>query len=267
MNTGERPETAPVGVGEGSADFRFYGNLNDFLPPELRQRTVRYDFSGTPAVKDAIEAIGVPHPEVDLIVASGRSVGFEHRLSPGERIAVYPAFTALDLAPLKRLQPPPPERSAFILDVHLGKPARWLRMLGFDSLYRNDYPDEEIIRVALREERIILTRDQGLLKNSLVRRGCWVRAQNPEDQVREVLERFGLRDKSRPFSRCLTCNGLLEDVPREEVLDRLPPRTREEHHLFRLCTACGKVYWSGSHHRAMEARIARLLDPYFTKQV
>lgn len=254
MNTGESPP------GEGAVDFRFYGVLNDFLPPDRRQRPVRYDFSGAPAVKDAIEAIGVPHPEVDLIVTGGRSVGFDHRLSPGERIAVYPAFIALDLPPRKRLQPPPPERFSFILDVHLGKPARWLRMLGFDCLYRNDYPDEEIIRIALREDRIILTRDQGLLKNSLVRRGCWIRAREPEEQVREVLRRFDLREEIDPFSRCISCNGPLEDVPRERVIDRLPPRTRKEHDRFRICAACRKIYWPGSHHRAMQARIARLTD-------
>ncbi|KQC14783.1 MAG: hypothetical protein APR56_03120 [Methanosaeta sp. SDB] len=249
------------------ARFRFYGGLNDFLPPDLRQRSVRYDFSGTPAVKDSIEALGVPHPEVDLIVASGRTVGFDHRLSPGERIAVYPPFVNLDLSPLHHLQSPPPSSPSFILDVHLGKPARWLRMLGFDCLYRNDYEDIEIVRTALREDRIILTRDQGLLKHSLVRRGYWIRARAPEEQVREVLQRFKLGEKINPFSRCISCNGLLKDVSREEVLARLPPRTREEHHRFRICTACGKVYWPGSHHRAMQARLARLTDPYCTKQV
>lgn len=262
MNTGNRPEItpseSPVG-GEGSVDFRFYGGLNDFLSPPRRQRVVRYLFSGTPAVKDAIEAIGIPHPEVDLIVTGGRTVGFEHRISPGERVAVYPALMALDLPRRHRLQPPPLPRPAFILDVHLGKPARWLRMLGFDSLYRNDYADQEIVRIALREERTILTRDQGLLKNSLVLRGYWIRAQSPEEQVREVLERFNLRRELKPFSRCIACNGLLEDISREEVLDRLPPRTRKEHDRFRICAACGKIYWPGSHHRAMQARIARLI--------
>jgi uncharacterized protein len=243
-----------------SAELRFYSELNDFLSPDLRRRPVRYEFSGTPAVKDAIEALGIPHPEVDLIVTGGESVGFDHRLSPGERIAVYPAFSSLDLAPLLRLRPAPPERPAFILDVHLGKPARWLRMLGFDCLYRNDYYDREIIRIALREDRTILTRDRGLLKNSAVRRGYWVRGEEPEAQVREVLKKFDLADRTRPFSRCLSCNGLLAAVPRERVLDRLPPRTRKEHHRFRICSACGKIYWSGSHHRAMEERIARLLD-------
>ncbi len=242
------------------SEFRFYGSLNDFLPPDRRQRPVGYDFSGTPAVKDAIEALGVPHPEVDLIIAGGRSVGFDHRLSPGERIAVYPSFCALELEGGKLLQPPPLSEPAFILDVHLGKPARWLRMLGFDSLYRNDYEDREIVRIALREERIILTRDRGLLKNSLVRRGYWIRAEDPEGQVREVLDRYDLEEKIRPFTRCLSCNGLLEDISRDQVLDRLPPRTRREHRRFKICPGCGKIYWPGSHHRAMQARIVRLLN-------
>ncbi len=243
-----------------SARFRFYGSLNDFLPPDRRQRTVHYYFSGRPAVKDSIEALGVPHPEIALIAVGGNPVGFDHRLSPGERIAVYPSFRGLKIAPAILLQPPPLPEPAFILDVHLGKPARWLRMLGFDCLYRNDYEDREIVRIALREERIILTRDRGLLKNSLVRRGYWVRAEEPEEQVREVLERFDLEGKVRPFTRCLSCNGPLEDISRELVLDRLPPRTRREHRRFKICSGCGKIYWPGSHHRAMQARIARLTD-------
>ena len=242
------------------AEIRFYADLNDFLAPGLRRRPVRYDFSGNPAVKDAIEALGVPHPEVDLIVTGGESVGFDHRLSPGERIAVYPAFSCLDLSPRHRLQPPPPAHPAFILDVHLGKTARRLRMLGFDCLYRNDYADREIIRIALRDDRTILTRDLGLLKNSLVRRGRWIRAEKPEEQVREVLVRFDLRGEIRPFSRCIACNGLLEDVSREEVLDRLPPRTRKEHDRFRICRGCGKIYWPGSHHRAMKNHITGLME-------
>ncbi len=243
----------------GIARFRFYGSLNDFLPPDRRRRPVVYDFSGNPAVKDAIEALGVPHPEVDLIVTGGRSVGFDHRITPGERLAVSPAFASLDLAGLRRLQPPPARRPEFVLDVHLGKLARDLRMLGFDCLYRNDYADREIIRISLRDDRTILTRDRGLLKNSLVRRGRWIRSEQPEDQVREVLEWFDLRRKVSPFSRCMACNGSLEDVSREEVLDRLPPRTRKEHDRFRICRGCGKVYWPGSHHRAMTGLISSLV--------
>ncbi|MDP8236592.1 MAG: Mut7-C RNAse domain-containing protein [Candidatus Erginobacter occultus] len=243
-----------------AARFRFYGSLNDFLPPDRRQRTVRYDFAGRPAVKDSMEALGVPHPEVALIAVGKNPVGFDHRISPGERIAVYPSFRGLKVGPEILLQPPPLIEPAFILDVHLGKLARRLRMLGFDCLYRNDYDDREIIRIARREDRTILTRDRGLLKNSAVRRGYWLRAQTPAVQLREVVERFNLKGRFRPFRRCMVCNGLLEEVSRQEVLDRLPPRTRKEHNQFKRCTGCGKIYWPGSHHRAMQERIARLLN-------
>lgn len=250
-----------------SAIFRFYGILNDFLPPDRRQCSLRYDFSGTPAVKDAVEALGIPHPEIDRILVSGVPAGFDHRLCPGDRVAVYPAFRSLDLGSLHRLQPGPPKRWAFILDVHLGKLARRLRLLGLDTLYRNDYADREIVRIALLEDRVILTRDRGLLKNSPVRRGLFIRSQEVGEQVGEVLERFDLIGEISPFTRCLVCNGRLETVSRERVLDRLPPRVRREQSRFKICPDCDRVYWPGSHHRALEAWLARLMPAYFTKPI
>lgn len=247
-----------------SVIFRFYGNLNDFLPLDRRQRAVCYEFSGTPAVKDAVEALGVPHPEIDLIVVSGVLAGFDHRLCPGDRVAVYPAFRNLDLGSVPRLQPGPPRRWAFILDVHLGKLARRLRLLGLDTLYRNDYADREIVRIALLEDRVILTRDRGLLKHSVVRRGLFIRSQEVGEQIGEVLERFDLLGEISPFTRCLVCNGCLEKISRERGLDRLPPRVRREQSRFKICPDCGKVYWPGSHRQAMEAWLTRLLPAYFT---
>src|SRR5690348_641805 len=156
------------------ADFRFYEELNDFLRPELRKRTFRHAFSGTPAVKDVIEAIGVPHSEVDLVLIDGKSVDFGRRLRDGNRVAVYPVFERLDVTSLTRLRPRPLRRTRFVLDVHLGTLARYLRLLGFDTLYRNDYDDHQIVQVAQEQSRIILTRDKGLLKHRAVTRGRWV---------------------------------------------------------------------------------------------
>ncbi|MFH1038609.1 MAG: Mut7-C RNAse domain-containing protein [PVC group bacterium] len=240
------------------AQFRFYAELNDFLDPARRQKTFSVAFSGTPAVKDMMEAIGVPHPAVDVILVNGSPVDFNRRLQEGDRVAVYPVFESLDVSPVIRLRARPLRKTAFILDVHLGTLARRLRMLGFDTLYRNDYDDPEIIRTALKDKRIILTRDRGILKNSLVTHGYWIRASAPEDQLREVLERFDLFAAIRPFGRCITCNGLIEEVSKEAVLDRLPPKTKTSHDRFRICIGCGKVYWQGSHYRAMNDLIGRL---------
>ncbi|MEA1928092.1 MAG: Mut7-C RNAse domain-containing protein [Candidatus Auribacterota bacterium] len=243
-----------------SAEFRFYAELNDFLGPDRRQKIFAYTFNGSPSIKDAIEAIGVPHTAVDIILVNGDSVGFDHRLRPGERVSVYPIFESFDITPLIRLRAKPLRDPIFILDVHLGKLARIMRMLGFDSLYRNDYDDPEIIRIALRERRIILTRDRGILKNSMVTHGYWVRSDDAEEQAREVLARFDLFRLIKPFSRCISCNGLLEDVPKEKILDRLPPKTKMAFDKFRICTGCGKIYWPGSHYQAMSEVVTRLTE-------
>ena len=162
-----------------TATFRFYEELNDFLPPRRRKRAFDYTFRGTPSAKDAIEAIGVPHVEVDLILVNGVSVDFGHRLANADRVAVYPVFERLDITPLVRLRERPLRNPRFVADVHLGKLVRRLRILGFDCLYRNDYSDEQIARLSANQARTVLTCDVGLLKRREVVRGRWVRARQP----------------------------------------------------------------------------------------
>jgi len=249
-------------VGEIHAQFRFYEELNDFLPADQRKRTVDYRIDGNPGIKDPIEALGVPHSEVELIVVNGESVGFDYQLQNGDRVAVYPVFESLDISPLVQLRERPLRDTRFILDVHLGRLARYLRLLGFDTLYRKDYDDPEIIRLALYEHRIILTRDRGLLFNRLVTHGYFVRATDAIQQTREVLQRLDLANSIHPFCRCIACNGLLQPVPKADILDRLPPRTRRDYEEFSRCTSCDRVYWKGSHYDRLTQRIQELtLDP------
>jgi uncharacterized protein len=243
---------------EAVACFRFYEELNDFLAGDRCKRTFEYHFTGTPAVKDAIEALGVPHTEVDLILANGESVRFDYRLQNGDRIAVYPVFEALDISPIVRLREQPLRRSRFVLDVHLGKLARLLRMLGFDVFYRNDYADCDIIAISLDEGRTILTRDRRLLFTKVVTRGYWLRSTEPEKQCREVLERFDLYSQIKPFSRCLLCNGAIEAVDQSRIIDQLEPRTKRHFDVFHRCTQCGKLYWKGSHFDRMTQMLTRL---------
>jgi uncharacterized protein with PIN domain len=221
--------------------------LNDFLPPGLRKRTFSHPFNGTPAVKDVIEAIGVPHAEVDLVLVDGESVDFARRLSDGNRVAVYPVFERLDVTPVTRLRPRPLRRTRFVLDVHLGTLARYLRLLGFDTLYRNDYDDHEIVRLAHDQARIILTRDKGLLKHRAVTRGRWIRHTRPLEQLRETLAAFDLVGSARPFTRCAICNGSLRPIGRRQVAGAVPARVRERHDKFARCTRCGRIYWPGTH--------------------
>jgi len=237
-------------------EFRFYAELNDFLLPERRAAAFGYAFDGTPSVKDAIEAIGAPHPEVGLILVDGEPADFARLLRGGERVAVYPAFAHLDAAPLAKLRPPAPEPKRFVLDVHLGILARRLRLLGFDALYRNDYDDATIVRLAAAGSRIVLTRDRGLLKHAAVAHGRWMRATAPREQLAEVADAFGLRGGMRPFTRCLRCNGELERVDRDAVEARLPPRVREHGERFARCRSCGRVYWAGTHYE----RLRRIVD-------
>ncbi len=231
-----------------SADFRFYGELNDFLPKKRRDRRFTHFFNGTPSVKDAVENLGVPHPEIDLIVVNGRSVGFDYLLGRGDHVSVYPVFEGPDISPSMRLRPSPRGKIAFVLDVHLGKLARRLRVLGFDTLYRNDLDDPEIIRISLSEKRVILTRDLGILKTRAVVLGYWVRATDPEAQVVEVVSRFDLRGQIRPLSRCTLCNGALVPIEKHRILHRLPRKTALYYDAFHICGDCEKLYWKGAHY-------------------
>ena len=237
-----------------------HGDLNDFLPRDLRGLEVRRQADEHRAVKDLLEALGVPHPEISAITVNGAPAGFAHRLRDGDRVEVWPASEATE-AGLVGVQAVVPEDTAeptFVVDSHLGRLAAYLRMLGFDTWYRNDADDDRLAAVAVAEGRILLTRDRGLLKRSVVRRGACVRSDQPVEQLVEVARRFGLVDRWHPFGRCLRCNTVLVRAGREEVLDRLEPLTRIYYDDFRRCPGCGAVYWKGSHHVRMERLIDRV---------
>jgi len=249
-------------LSQRSIEIRFYEELNDFLPPGSRKKSWAHEFSGTPSVKDVIESLGVPHVEVDLILVDGESVGFDHRLEGGERVAVYPVFERLDISGVTRLRPKPLREPRFIADVHLGTLARYLRLLGFDTAYGNDLEDSEIAGRAQREHRIVLTRDRGLLMRSAVTHGHWIREKKPRKQLVEVVEAFDLRSRIAPFTRCMKCNGTLSRVSKDAVRDELPPRTRQSYDDFLQCRACRQLYWPGTHFRRLEA-IVTSVDPSF----
>jgi len=234
-----------------SATFRFYEELNDFLPDDLRRTSFAYRFFGRPTVKDCIEAIGIPHTEVDLILVDGESVGFDFHLAAGARVAVYPVFEGFDISTVTRLRDRPLRRTRFILDVHLGRLARYLRLLGFDSLYRNDLRDDEIVAIAAGEGRVILTRDIGILKNRSVTHGYWLRSQIAREQLREVFLRFDLAGSARPLTRCMACNAPLAARSRESVRGRVAGRTFEQYDEFCECEGCGRLYWKGSHYAGL----------------
>lgn len=239
-----------------TATFRFYQELNDFLPPERRRREFTSPCARAATTKHMIEALGVPHTEVELILVNGESVDFDRQLVDGDRVAVYPRFEALDVTPLLRVREYPLRQTRFVADAHLGGLAHLLRMLGFDTLYDNHFHDDDMVAIAGKEGRILLSRDRELLKRRSVTHGCYLHAQKPEQQLREIVERLDLARSARPFTLCLHCNAPLRPVDKASVLDRLPPRVREHYAHFSACDGCGRVYWEGSHWRNMR----RVLD-------
>jgi uncharacterized protein len=238
--------------------IRFYAELGRFLPPARRQVTFEHAPSERASVKHVIEALGVPHTEVDLILVNSRSVDFSYRVQDGDRISVFPVFESIDISPLVRLRPRPLREPRFVLDGHLGKLAAYLRMLGFDTLYRSDCDDETLAHLSSSERRILLTRDRGLLKRSIVTHGYHVHDSDPQRQLVEVLRRFDLFGAIAPFRRCMRCNASLEPVRKELIADRLAPKTRRYYDEFAICRACDRIYWKGSHHRRMEQFVERL---------
>jgi hypothetical protein len=225
------------------ARFRFLGSLRDFLPADRRGDGLVYGFSGSQSVKHLIESLGAPHPEVGTVRVNGREVEWSYQVQDGDEVEVHEASLARC------------GRDRFVLDAHLGRLAAYLRMLGFDSLYRPDCGDEELARAAGEEGRVLLTRDRSLLMRSAVVWGYYVRETNPRRQLPEVVRRFGLEDLIDPFRRCLRCNTLLRQADAPAVRDRVPPRSREYYSEFWECPGCRRVYWGGSHYRRMQALV------------
>jgi uncharacterized protein with PIN domain len=207
-------------------------------------------------VKDVIESCGVPHPEVDLIVANGVPVTFAHHLVSDEAIDVYPVSARPELFSEYRLQQRRVKR--FVADCHLGKLARQLRFLGMEVLYDNRATDSQLLLSTNTDDRALLTRDRRLLMHAVVRHGYCPRSDDPAVQILEVIQRFHLAEHFAPYSRCLQCNGLLERVQKAEVLEQLEPLTNLYYHDFRRCTGCGKIYWPGSHFGKLENRLQRI---------
>lgn len=237
----------------GCATFRFYGELTDFLSDETYVKSVAFD--EPPSVKDRIEACGIPHTEVELIVVDGRPVDFSYRLSDGDRIGVYPVFRSLETG--FSLRPAPPV-GRFVVDVNLGKLARYLRLIGFDAVSDGALDDSDLAHIAAEDDRILLTKDRNLLKRRIVVHGYLVRAVLPDDQLVEVVRRFRLSELVRPFSRCSECNGEIVPVAKSEVDHLLEPLTRKHYDVFHRCRSCGRIYWRGSHFARLNSLVAKV---------
>jgi uncharacterized protein with PIN domain len=241
------------------AIFCFQAELNHFLPHQKKGVSFVYSFKERPSVKDAIESLGVPHPEIYCILVNGQDVDFSYGMQDGDRVDVYPISAASKINSVIQLQPPIPETPRFILDVHLGKLASSLRLLGFDALYRNDYEDAQIARISAAESRVVLTRDLGVLMRSLVTLGYYVRDTKPQHQIIEILRRFQLGNKVKPFHRCIRCNGTLNQVDKQLIIDRLPQETKRQIDRYYRCSNCEQIYWKGAHFQRMQEFVGKAI--------
>ncbi len=233
------------------AFFRFYEELNDFLPPEKVKTEFSHEFNGIVSVKDMIQSFRVPHTEVDMILVNRKSVGFDYIVSDGDRISVYPVFESFDIQQVQKLRPRPLRNPKFILDVHLGKLTRLMRMIGLDTLYRNLLDDEEIVEISIDERRTILTRDIGILKRNKAEHGYWIRNTDPNKQIIEVINRFQLKENIKAFSRCISCNSGLVEIAKEDYSEQIPEKVFKYYEKYYRCEGCGKIYWKGSHYDGM----------------
>lgn len=250
-------ETAdePAGI-----ELRVYAELNDFLPPRSRFSALRRPVRPHQTVKDVVEAAGIPHTEIDLLLVNGESIGFGHHPGPGDRLAVYPVFESLDIAALTRVRPHPLREPRLLVDVNLGGAARLLRLMGLDVHCEFDAQDARLAEIAMDDHRILLTRDRGLLARRIVTHGLFVRADLPIDQVVEVIDRLDLANHLHPLTRCLRCGAHLADVAKADVIDLLPPLTRHYHDTFRRCTGCAQVHWAGTHQDRLDELVARIMS-------
>jgi len=231
--------------------LRFYAELNDFLRDAHKQTRFKIELNRRTSVKDLIESLGVPHTEVEIILANDKSVDFSYIVADDDELSIYPMFESVDITPILKLRDKPLRDTTFVLDCHLGRLARYLRQFGFDTLYRNDYTDHELAQTSATENRILLTRDRSLLKRSIITHGYFVREFDPRKQLDEVIRRFDLKQQITPFGRCTRCNGLVEAVDKKAVADQLEPKTRKYFDTFWQCADCGQIYWEGSHVKHM----------------
>jgi len=239
--------------------FRFYEELNDFLPKHRRKTTFEAEFKGKRSIKDMIEALGVPHTEIDLILVNGKSVDFNYILQDEDRVSVYPVFESLNITDVTRLRKIPLRRNIFIADINLGDIVKYMRVLGFDIYYNSLLSTREIIEISKRENRVILTKNRKLLKFKDVTHGIFIRPDTTTEQIRQIIDYLDIKDDIKPFSRCLLCNTLLKSVLKENILDRIPPKTKEFYDEYVRCQSCDKIYWKGTHFINMKKVVRQIL--------
>jgi len=237
--------------------FWFHSSFNELLSTERKGGEFIYQFNGEPSIKHLVEAVRIPHTEIGKIFVNGQEVNLSYLAQDGDKISVYALISN------RQYHEQDSDKfnyndARFILDNHLGKLTTYLRMLGFDSRYCNDFQDEELAEIAGNEGRVLLTRDRGLLMRRSIEYGYLLRSMDARKQVTEVLQQYELFNQIRPFERCLRCNGHLQHIEKGTILDRLEPLTKKYYNEFCICQDCNRIYWKGSHYERMQEFISHL---------
>jgi len=232
--------------------FRFYAELNDYLPSTKQQVPFIHPVNAGATVGNAVESLGVPTDQIDLVLLNGESAGLNRELREGDSLSVYPVFESFDITNVSKVRDRPLRTPRFVLDVHLGKLANHLRMLGFDSTFNKDADDAALMIQSIEDARTLLSKDRHLLQRHEITRKYCVRENDPRLQLIEVLNRFDLYGSFSPFTRCMECNTPLRQIGKEDIGLRIPPRVEALFNDFQLCPTCDRVYWRGSHYERMK---------------
>ena len=214
-----------------------------------------------------IEALGVPHTEIDFILVNEKSVDFTYILQDGDRISVYPVFESLNIEDVTRLRKLPLRKTKFIADINLGHIVKYMRILGFDVCFDPLLSPRQIIEVSKKENRIVLTKSKNLLKFKDITHGIFIRPGTTEEQVKGIIDFLDIKDNVKPFSRCLRCNNLLRSISKESIIDRIPPKTKVFCDEYSYCKPCDKIYWKGTHFIKMKRVIDRILGQPETHKI
>ena len=238
--------------------MRCYEELNNYLAPKRQRQSFVYEYAGEPTLQAVLKDLGIPPGEVSLVLANGISVSLNYTLQPGERIAIYPVFERFDISSVTKVEQGAVRHTRFIASQHLGRLAVKLRLLGFDTVYRNDFSTKDLLELSAKEQRIILTRGKSLLKRRDVTPAFLIKSERLGEQLAEVLIGLDLFLQLRPFSRCLSCNGEIVVIAKDQILNVVPASIRESQAEFFKCGCCGKIYWKGSHYENMTQEVGRL---------
>jgi uncharacterized protein with PIN domain len=244
--------------------LHFHGRLVNYLAPDRRLGSLDYTPRGVTAVKHPIEALGVPHTEVECILANGHPVSLAYSVQGGDRLDVYADIPPQVRNPI-RLRPAPPQPLRFLADNHLGRLVTYLRLLGFDVLQPTNpdgkhLDDAELAEMAADLGRVLLSRDRRLLMRKIVVHGFCLQSRDPYRQLTDVLDRYDLHEAITPWKRCLRCNGRLHPVDKEAIIQRLEPKTKKYYHEFHICQECHQIYWKGSHYGPLHDLVSQILD-------